>query len=377
MRGKTIELQGPVILFRTKRFLKTIERLASLSPACWKIFGNAGVIASFLCMLLGMQYLLTSFFLIAHGEIKEPTFKLVLPSLSEQSEVESTHILVPLWMWILTVFLILFPHELAHGILARAERVRLKSVGFFLFLIFPGAFVEPDEEQLKRKKVISQLRILAVGSFANLIMAYLALFSGNAVWNCTEFEIVVEKVYKDSPAFLAGIREGEKIVAINGTAPKTFNFETYTAFAFSRVPAERVLAFMSIADILTNGTYENFTFKPGDSITLQTDRGNYTITLAPHPKDKERPYMGISARFKAKNLEFLLPFLSFFFSLSFAVAVINLLPLYPLDGGRIFEAVLCRFTGRGRVSKKIVNSVSLVVLFLLLYCFLGPFFRIP
>ncbi|WP_367883132.1 site-2 protease family protein [Thermococcus peptonophilus] len=62
-------------------------------------------------------------------------------------------------------------HELSHGIVARADKLPLKSVGLVLLAVIPGAFVEPDEEELAKAPLRSRLRVYGAGSMANITTA--------------------------------------------------------------------------------------------------------------------------------------------------------------------------------------------------------------
>ena len=57
---------------------------------------------------------------------------------------------VPFFYWIISIFVIAVVHEFSHGLIARANNIKVKSSGFaFLALlvpIIPAAFVEPDEK---------------------------------------------------------------------------------------------------------------------------------------------------------------------------------------------------------------------------------------
>ena len=75
--------------------------------------------------------------------------------------------------WMIVIFIILVPHELSHGIICRAHKIPLKSVGLLLMAIFPGAFVEPNERRLQRAKFKARLRVFAAGTYANFIVALL------------------------------------------------------------------------------------------------------------------------------------------------------------------------------------------------------------
>jgi membrane-associated protease RseP (regulator of RpoE activity) len=61
-------------------------------------------------------------------------------------------------------------HEFAHGIFAKKEGVKIKTTGFAFLGPFIGAFVEPDEDKVKKLKIRKQLPFLIAGTFANTII---------------------------------------------------------------------------------------------------------------------------------------------------------------------------------------------------------------
>ncbi len=82
---------------------------------------------------------------------------------------------------IIALLVILIVHEGAHAILGYIARVPILSSGVVLFGIIPiGAFVEPDEEYLKKIPREPQTAVLVAGPTANLIASVLffALFLG-------------------------------------------------------------------------------------------------------------------------------------------------------------------------------------------------------
>ena len=84
---------------------------------------------------------------------------------------------VPFIYWIISIFVVVVVHEGAHGILAAANKIRIKSSGLaalsILVPIVPAAFVEPDEKALRKSPSRSQLGVLAAGPMANIILAIL------------------------------------------------------------------------------------------------------------------------------------------------------------------------------------------------------------
>ncbi|KAJ3318170.1 Membrane-bound transcription factor site-2 protease [Blyttiomyces sp. JEL0837] len=65
-------------------------------------------------------------------------------------------------------------HEFGHAIAAAAERVPVQLAGFFVFVIYPGAFVELNEATLSILSPFRRLRIVCAGVWHNAIMAALA-----------------------------------------------------------------------------------------------------------------------------------------------------------------------------------------------------------
>ncbi len=50
------------------------------------------------------------------------------------------------------------------------------------------------------------------------------------------------------------------------------------------------------------------------------------------------------------------------------IAVFNLLPIYPLDGGRIFKSAICLIKGK-RKAENIINKISNIMFFLIMIIF--------
>lgn len=369
-KREKIEVEGLVVLYKTKRFIEIIDRIAKKSPRVWKIIGIISIIICFYFMFFGVFYLIENAVRVAKDEIKESGIKLVLPAPVKNAEIGYAHIFLPFWIWILTIFFILFPHEFAHGIMARVEKIRLKSVGLLLFLIFPGAFVEPDEKQLKRKKLIAKLRVFSAGSFANIVVSFLVFLLASHLWFFLVDGVYVKKVVENSPAELAGIKEGMIIKSINGKE-LFFDFGFYSNFVLAKQNPEDVAARIYLVGILTNWSFSNYTFKPGDSIVIETDKGNFTVTLGEHPQIEKAPFIGIVVGTKCNGFEFLFKFLAILSLLSFAVAVVNILPLYPLDGGHMIKAILEEKLSEEQAIK-ITKIISFFTLSILFYSFFGP-----
>lgn len=358
---------------RTKRFRDLIDSVARASPNFWKIFGTAGVIVAFIAMFFGIYSTSQAAGLALSGKIKEPAAGFIFPIPSSQPASFPGVIGIPFWFWIITIAIILVPHEFMHGVIARMEKVRLKSVGLLLLAIFPGAFVEPDEKQLAKKSLWPRLRVFAAGSFVNILIGLSVLFIAQSIWaGAVQPGLVITSVTKNSPASLAGLEPGMVIQNFDGN-PK-LSFSDYSSFVLlSKIPnstsesAPQILGqLLLISKLSKHGV--------GDNATLTADGKPYNIVLGNNTRIPNLAYLGVSTSLNTDgigNFSVLYPLLAFIWLLSIFVGIFNILPIYPLDGGLMVDAVAKKYAKRK--SKKIVRAITLAVLFILLLNFVGPY----
>ena len=353
---KNIEFKYVIFIRRTKRFRDAIDRIAQTSPTFWKAISTLGVAICFIVMIYGMFSLLTLTGDILLRSITEPALQLILPSPTATGGAGPGFILIPFWFWILAIAIILVPHELSHGIIARAEKIRLKSVGLMLMAILPGAFVEPDEKQLAKAKTMTQLRVFAAGSSANFVVALLTiLLISSLIWPYyVSPDIGITQVTEGSPADIAGLQEGMIVSHVNGNAINPTYFEYLEGEGY-------------INDEVGDAGI-------GDSVVFTVEGEEKEITLAENPETGDT-YMGIFYGPISKNnqaffFQTLLPLLNMIWILSFAVGMVNILPLYPLDGGRMLKSLTDKYYKKR--SSQIVRIVSLLMLLIIIFDFIGP-----
>ncbi|WP_273476840.1 site-2 protease family protein [Methanobrevibacter woesei] len=352
------EINFPTIMWKTKRFHNVIEKIANLSPRFWKWFMNIGIIISFIAMFFITYSLIQSLSTL----IEAPAVSIVLPGV----EMPGSTIYVPLGYGLISLATVLIVHEFSHGILSRVEKINIKSVGLLLFTILPGAFVEPDEEELVKSSKLSQLRVYAAGSMANITLAIVALLIFSAVGTYgipntfDENGIEIDRVVSDSPAN-GVLKEGMILESINNHTIKDSN------------------DYMEVVE----------TFVPGERVSIGTDQGIYNLTLSENPSNSSRGFVGVQAanHFEIKEsvssiFGDTIPWILFeistltqwIFILNLGVGLFNLLPVKPLDGGRMFEIVLS-YKLKEETYKPITNAVSIVlatiIIFSLIYGFIG------
>ena len=369
---KNIDFKYILFMRRTKRFTNLIDRIASISPFFWKVIGSIAVFICFITMAYGTYILIQTAYLVYTGVITQPGLQIALPIPSSQMSVGPGFIGIPFWIWIIAVAIILIPHEAFHGIIARAQKIRLKSVGLLLLAIFPGAFVEPDEKQVKKSKLITKMRIFAAGTFINLSIGILVMILAQfLIWSPNINGIVVTNVNQTSPAGYAGIQQGTVIESI-GSQKATMGFSDYSflVLTISNSNSENITSVLS--SLIVFKSLSNY--KPGDVVTLNTNNGNYSLVLGEHPQIKDFPYIGISSMINAKNPSlflFIFPLLGMIASLSIFVGIFNILPLHPLDGGLMIEALAEKYAKKR--SKKIVRAISYLIIIILIYGVIGPY----
>ncbi|MEB3860674.1 MAG: site-2 protease family protein [Desulfurococcales archaeon] len=237
-------------------------------------------------------------------------------------------------------------HELAHAYIARAEGLRVKDAGIAFILFFPAAFVEPDEEELKRAPLKSRLAVYSAGVTANtLIYLALALLAG-IVMPHLAYGVAITGVAPDSPASEAGLQPGMVIVEANGVRVKSIE-------ELARVLEEAGVGNPNTSSVVTlkveyRGQVETITVeKP-----VGEDRIGVTIVQAYRPQ-----WLGVTIQS------------TMFFNLM--LAIINAAPLaIPLpgglllsDGGHALRDTLARIAGRkGEIAAGVLNIMVFIVI---------------
>ncbi len=326
LRGRyNITIDGIVIMLKTERLKGLIDSVAKRCPRVWKMYMNIGIpvgIVLIVVMVISIIYSIQLMF-------ETPTVALVLPGV----DIPGSPIYIPFASGLIALATVMIIHEGGHGVLARCENVAIDSVGLLLLIIIPGAFVEPNEDEVKKINGISRLRIYFAGPMFNILLCVIAL----AVTLSISGFIADENMYTTDG------------VEISSVVPAS--------------PAEGVLSEGMVIYSVNNQTVTNATsftasmsdVSVGDNVTLSTDQGDYTITTTENPNNSSSAYLGVrsqghtvvapEAREKygttlpaiLSQLEELF-YLIFF--LNFAVGTFNLLPMKPLDGGLIFEELL-------------------------------------
>ena len=398
-----VEFQPPFLVVKIKRGLKLLDRLGSYTLTRW--LGWIFTLLMPIIAIVGLYIVIRSVNLIVSNALAReyirsvtPLANLLIPGLNPY---------LPLvYGWIALIIGIVI-HEAAHGVLARSLNFPVKSTGLLFFLFVPiGAFVEVDDKEIRAARARDAGRVLAAGPGSNMVLALVSLLIllmllGSAA--PVVDGIGVTAVTEGYPAHMAGIQPGDVLTSINGVS--TTNM----------VDAYNILS----------------TLKPGDRVVLEFVRlgngaviGSYTVEVsaAANPYNSSRCFLGLNGvelrgvlnnyrdawrfnpflylvwpTFSTANQQ-LIPFSQimspFYFSpigslypvltnlffwiwfVNFNISIFNALPIYPLDGGQTFRALL-QGSLKNIISETALRwlmlGVTLAVLSLVLSMFFFPY----
>ncbi|MFA4819445.1 MAG: site-2 protease family protein [Candidatus Aenigmatarchaeota archaeon] len=366
---RNVKREGIIVIRRTQRGRNFIDHVAKSHKWFWRKLSVVGIVVAIILMFVGSLVLITQAHAVIEGA-KDGGVKLLLPGPVAAPVNAPGVFVVPWWIWVIGIAVVIVPHEFMHGIMCRIDGVRIKSVGWLLLIIIPGAFVEPDEAQLKKKSRMTKLRVYAAGSFANMIVAAivlvialvvtLAIFSSGVA---VPYGVNFAGTLNGTPAYAANMTGS--IILLNGIEIRN---QTSLSNALEKYKAGDTV------EVVTADTYFISGILPSgivDKIKLH----QYNLTLASHP-EKTGAFLGIAGVSQSIVLNMNMNayatvsvLLLWIFLFSFGIGLVNLLPIKPLDGGLILEELV-----GGR--KRVVKVISVAMLLLLLFNLIGPLFLV-
>lgn len=322
--------------------------------------GHFGILVGFLGMLLISYGLISNIYVLFTKPEATPGVGLVLPFKAKGI------FFVPFFYWIISIFVIAVVHEFAHGLIARVNNLKVKSSGFafvgLIIPIIPAAFVEPDEKELRKRPHKEQLSIFAAGPFSNIAIAFLFLGIVSLIFTPIANAVIEPNGVKINdyvkgnqtfPAQSAGIQIGEVIQQVD------------------EYPVKYV---ENLSTILK-------TKKPGDAVTLKTDKTTYQIKLAKNPENENLAYIGayleqstkikdnikgIYGEFLPNALIWIYGLFVILFILNLGIGLFNLVPIGPLDGGRMLQLPLQKYFGKEKGDKVwyYIGMFFLIIIFI-------------
>ncbi|MEK6949487.1 MAG: site-2 protease family protein [Nanoarchaeota archaeon] len=361
LNRKKFDVHGNFIfLYRTKFGIKLMEKIASKAGKAVKFFGYIGAVIGFIGMAAVFALILLMAYKLLMGDSKAAASP-VLPGLP----IAGTGLVFPLVTGWIVLFIIILIHEFSHGVVASAHKIKVKNSGIAFFGPILGAFVEPDEEGLKKRKDMVQHSVFAAGAFSNfltvaVVMLLATIFLAPLNNILTEPTGVVVFSQPGLPAEIAGIKNNSIVTEINGKDIRTM--EDFRQ------------AMLSV--------------NAGEKLNVAAGGNNYAVTSAASPDEPSQGYLGvwIKEERKLKHDNFLyqallkmLTWLQQMFGwlsfLSLNIGLINLLPIFITDGARMLKIFLDRIIKDKEKSISVWAAFNWISLLSLLTLVFLPFFR--
>ncbi len=405
------------IMWRTDMGKQFIERISQYKTF-WKRVGDVWVVTVFLIMILMFLLLLwqaTLAWSIPKTSAVSPKMMIGLPGVNP---------VIPLWYGIIALVVAMVIHEFSHGILSRVADVKVKALGLLLFIFPIGAFVEPDEEEMKNMKRWERMRLYSAGPGSNMVIAIIFsfLFSSVMVESLEPANegVLSANIVIDYGGAEAGLEPWMLITSVND---QTVN----NSQEFSDIMNETYAGQTVNVSVLNRGNPETY------QVTL-SDKGSYYLKYYPDNYESwmsGKGFMGIAvvnpdlvtdslanpsnsggtilqyltlpfqdlqpfpehftALFEPTGILTILPENLFWilancfywiFWLNLMVGLTNALPSVPLDGGFIFadgvNGILDKFkTGmpkerREAIVDNLVGIFAFTVVFLVIWQLIGP-----
>ncbi len=387
-----IEFNFPLLTIRTKIFSGVFDRLGSLRTS--RLIGSIALIVVPIVAAIGLYLLCSSLIALlwtpgvgeAVGEIN-PASYLLLPGINP---------LLPIAYGWLAIICAIAVHEGAHGIIARNRGLNVKSSGLLFFLIIPiGAFVDVDEDEIAKAKAKDSLRVMAAGVAGNVVVAVACLLALLVILNGLTpvvNGVYVSTVVEGMPAEAAGLLPEDVFVSINDVL--ITNFDDLEAFLNSTSAGDTIQVTMA------RGTDWKEQYSTSVTLTESTETegkavmgvlvGNLAteerLTFYRNPTLETLSIYLLPPALRPSLVPFSDPLIPFythelgaqwhvyaniFFWLWFVninVAVFNALPIYPLDGGRIFNITLKSALGK-KVSEKTITRITAIVTAAIIWLF--------
>lgn len=378
---RRVQFNFPILTVRTQLFTGAFDKLGALRAS--RLVSWAALVIVPVVVGIGLYLICNSLFALlwnpAAGDAARelgPGAYLLLPGINP--------VLPLLYGWFAIICAIAV-HEGAHGVVARNLGLKVRSSGLLFFLFIPiGAFVDVDEEQLKKAKSKVSSRIMAAGVGGNIAVAAVCLIGVLVIVG--GLAPVIDGVYvydvvQGMPAEVAGLLPKDVLVSvdnvrINSTMDLRALLENKTLGDIVQVTAVRGEMWQDQFSTFVNLTvYENRTVMGaslGDLMIEERLRNYQALTpdrlpmhlVPPALASGLVPFSDSLASFYSHWLgtqwHVLANVLFWLWFVNVNVAVFNALPIYPLDGGRMFNIALKSVMGR-RGREKLISRMTIAV----------------
>ena len=242
-----------------------------------------------------------------------------------------------------------------------------------------------------RQSTSKRIAVIFAGPGMNILVAILLIATAYLIGVPGDADRTVKNVKADTPAAQIGLQPGDTIVAVEGKPTPNFPAVSQYIRASKGAPIELTVLRggkpVTLGPVRTKKIGDRWAlgFEPGwkeiqygplgalgHSIQLTWSAAKATVTFLPRlitgsgRKEVSSPVGIIDTSSQAASLTFTL-FLLILGLISLSLAILNLLPLLPLDGGHILFSIIEGLRGRA-VGREVYERVSAIgiALFLVL-----------
>jgi len=385
LKERGLLLYPGAMMWRTTKGLGVIDRTATKHRRFWNSYGNVAIaVGLFFMVFVFVNLILNIIFYIMYPAKVPAGVTFILPGLIPGLGITA---------WLISIGVVLVIHEFSHGLLLRSQGLKTQSVGAMLLLFIPGAFVEPNEKELRKAPSTKRMRMFAAGPFSNVVFAFVFMI------------ILLLLLTPKAGVYMYGVAGDyplDNYIRDNmfGHITNENLAESFTEnYITENLIGVRILSLNSATiGTMTLESIDNFDnfmnqTKPGDNVTMVTGKGTFNITLTKDSENENMGEMGIAALAAPSSWSFLNPLfvlgsavgvffgsptfspvvytavvpwavvdiLKWLFVLNLGVGMFNLLPAKPLDGGYLFEGLLEK-----RISKEGAKKAAKVCAYLVL-----------
>lgn len=325
------------LLYRTKAGIKTINWFSKRFSKLLDVLEPVSITYGFIAMLFSFYLLIQSIIIMLFSTslvTKVPPLMPLIPYMPQMFNLP----LPPFYFtyWLIVIAIIAVVHEFGHGVYAARHDIKIKSTGFGFLGPFLAAFVEPDEETMKRKTKRKQMAVVSAGSFSNILFAIIFLLllqlffigfyerdgvtgyiysierlnlsqidkigpydfsefikmNDSEILNFVGDENILVFTY-DSQRYLLN---KDLLIQINNIKSNSTNkivlfhdspaIRTNLSGAIRKLDDKKIEKIEDIEIILKD-------YSPGETILIETTKNSYNLTLTENPLNKTKGYVGI------------------------------------------------------------------------------------
>ncbi|MHA2003401.1 MAG: site-2 protease family protein [Candidatus Thorarchaeota archaeon] len=348
LNEKGFEANTPFfLLIKTERLNAFLTKWGKKFP---RAFWNLGIVVGFGGMILGFYIFADNFLKFFTQPAQAGGVVPIIPGVTITG--------LPLIYMLIGLAVTLITHEFAHGLASSREDIPIKSSGLLFFYVIFGGFVEPDEETFNQVEPKSRMRMLAAGSFANLItglIVFVLIANFNPIasiaYNSPNGAYIYE-TQADSPG-AAALQIGDVIVRLNETEIDTWG----DVSVFMANTTSGSLLTIYTTNPLTNDT----TILLGESPT-NASLGYIGIFGA----DYWEPKPGWDLIFTPLTVFHMQQVLLWLWIILVSIGLLNLLPIPAFDGDKLLSNALSLVTDDEKKIKYVMWPARILSLTILL-----------